>query len=166
MITQKELKALLNYDPETGLFSWKERDCNNFNSKFANKVAGSINSNGYVNIEIFGKCYKAHRLAWFYTYGFWPKNIDHISGVRSNNSISNLRSVTCQQNNKNAKKRADNSTGLVGVSKHNKSGKWRAYISLNGKVIHLGLFDCLFEACCARKSKEVHFDYHPNHGRA
>jgi len=63
---------------------------------------------------------------------------DHIDGKRSNNSRSNLREVTKQQNNMN--------TRAKGYYWHKAVGKWRAYIGLNGKTIHLGYFDIEAEA--------------------
>jgi len=59
---------------------------------------------------------------------------DHIDGNRSNNSRSNLREVTHQQNHMNR-------TRAKGYCWDKAVGKWRAYIHLNGKRIHLGYFD-------------------------
>lgn len=89
-ILQKRLKELLHYDPETGVFTWlrregKSRAVSVFNSNYAGKVAGNIqtDSSGHKQISIYfdKKAHKAHRLAWLYVYGKMPKGIiDHING--------------------------------------------------------------------------------------
>jgi len=59
---------------------------------------------------------------------------DHINGIRTDCSRVNLREVTKQQNQHNR-------TRAKGYVWDEAMGKWRAYIGLNGKKIHLGLFD-------------------------
>lgn len=75
MITQKELKEVLHYDPTTGVFVWiKHRKSNKIRTE-----AGSVNL-GYRRIQIKYESYPAHRLAWLYMYGHHPTNlIDHIN---------------------------------------------------------------------------------------
>ena len=128
MVPIDYIKECLSYDSETGLFLWLKRPDNHFspnqvqhghNKHRAGTEAGSI-KNGYKSITITYQCkrykYYAHRLAWFIYYGEWPKNqIDHINGVRTDNRIKNLRSVTVSENRKNAKLRIDNKSGRVGV---------------------------------------------------
>jgi hypothetical protein len=64
------VREVLDYDPQTGIFRWKERkEVPKFwNTKYAGKIAGSLDD-GYINIGINRMIYKAHRLAWFYVYG-------------------------------------------------------------------------------------------------
>ena len=89
MITQEELKELLDYNPETGLFTW------NVYNNIKNKTTAGTFNDGYIQIKIKQKIYQAHRLAWLYVYGEWPKGqIDHINGIRDDNRIENLRDVT------------------------------------------------------------------------
>lgn len=65
--------------------------------------------------------------------------IDHINGNGLDNRKSNLRLVTKSQNMMNRGKQSNNKSGYMGVSLH-RNNKWRAYIKLNMKQIHLGLF--------------------------
>ena len=130
----------LNYDPETGVFTWKKV------RKFAHaikvgEVAGYINEEGYVRIKFNRKSYAAHRVAWFYVYGSLPSDyIDHINGTKHDNRISNLRDITQTDNNRSTTKPRHNKSGYVGVSWHTRAGKWAAVIRVDGKNRHLGLF--------------------------
>ena len=107
-LTQEKLKTLLNYNPETGIFTWKKRNQN---------ISGTINNKGYVVIQINNKIYLAHRLAWLYMTGLWPKNdIDHFNQVRTDNRFFNLREATRKENCQNVHKpHPNNSSGYLGV---------------------------------------------------
>lgn len=137
MLTQERLKELLDYDPETGVFTHRQTKA----AAKKGKQTGNVNSRGYVIISVLDKSYAAHRLAWLYTYGYWPKTVDHINRDKSNNRLCNLREVTPAQNTWNAKLRANNSLGYEGVTKHKASNKYRARIQKHGKRITIGAFD-------------------------
>lgn len=82
--------------------------------------------------------------------------VDHINGNGLDNRRCNLRPATSSQQNMNTRKRSDNSSGFKGVSWHTKAGKWRAVISANRKVLHLGYFespDAAYEAYLAASSQ-------------
>jgi hypothetical protein len=144
MITQERLKEILDYDPDTGLFTRKA--INNPNQKIG-QIAGSRYDNGYVCIMVDNKLYKAHRLVWFYIHGVWPsKYIDHINGIRHDNRIDNLRECSKLENAQNIKIPICNKSGYMGVSWAKVSKKWKAQIKTNGKVIGLGYFDDPAEA--------------------
>ena len=162
MLTQKRLKELLNYDPETGVFTWRKT----VGSRgIAGSVAGSLRKNGYVSIMVDKTSVYAHRLAWLYVYGEMPsKEIDHINHSKTDNSISNLRCVSHAQNGKNTSIPSDNKSGAVGVIKDKINNKWMAYINANGKRIHLGRFVEFDKAVAARKDAELKFGFHCNHG--
>lgn len=99
-ISQEELKARLDYNPETGMFKWKfralchfksESNFKTWNAKFANKEAGHLDSQGYRNINIDYRIYKAHRLAYCYMTGKYPDGkIIHNNGVKGDNKWSNI----------------------------------------------------------------------------
>lgn len=98
-LTQEYLKSILHYAPETGIFTWIV--CLSNRAKIGS-IAGTIRNNGYSKINIGGQLYYAHRLAWLYMTGKWPKeHVDHKDNVRANNKWKNLREATYSQNNKN-----------------------------------------------------------------
>jgi len=75
---------------------------------------------------------------------------DHRDGNTYNQSRSNLREVTRQQNQHNM-------TRAKGYYWVEARGKWRARIGLNGKIIHLGLFDLEEDARAAyEKAKAIY----------
>ena len=114
MITQNELKKLLHYNPETGVFTWKSN-----RSQLAKKgdIAGSVyrkcNGKEYIVIHVKGRVYKAHRLAWMHVHGRFPiLNIDHINGIGTDNRMQNLRDVSHAENMKNKVISRNNSSGV------------------------------------------------------
>ena len=137
-MTQDEVKKILNYDPETGLFHWKIKPCKRFP---AGMQAGS-NVDGYIRIHTNGRQYGAHRLAWLYIHGVEPEHqIDHINGNPSDNRIVNLRQATALENAQNIRKPQKNNThGNLGVTYDPKKKLWRARIGFNGIRKYIGKF--------------------------
>src|SRR5208337_3906761 len=86
-ISQEELKSLLEYDKETGLFCWKTLKGN----RKAGWFAGSPLPNGYMTIRLNNTTYYSHRLAWVYENGVEPEYIDHKNQNRTDNRLENLR---------------------------------------------------------------------------
>lgn len=172
--------TLLSYNPKTGVFTWRPRDrtwftdtptrsaewqCTWWNARFANAQAGTLDPYGYIVIRLLKVDYRAHRLAWLLMTGEPPVFIDHINGNRSDNRFVNLRSVEHAENTKNAKRRADNTAGVTGVSYFAPKNTWRARINDNKRTITLGYFRTKKEAIAARKAAEKVYAYHKNHGR-
>lgn len=134
MISQEYLKSLIYYDAESGIFTWLK-------GTRKGKQAGCSDSYGYIRIVIDQKFYKAHRLAWLYVHGNFPKiEIDHKNGIRDDNRIINLRdgSRTCNTQNQIVQ-RKNSKHKYRGVTI--KNGKWWAKIVANKKQIDLGLYD-------------------------
>lgn len=137
-LIQETLKKLLHYEPETGRWTWLVTKTN---STPAGSLAGAKRLDNYIHIRIDGKFYYAHRLAWFYMTGEWPKaHIDHLDGNPSDNRWANLREATRSQNLANARKPKTNTSGFKGVFWHNAGQRWCSQITAEGKHIHLGLF--------------------------
>lgn len=164
-VSPERLVSLLNYNPHTGLFIWKERAGDDavtrrWNSNYAGKPAGcSSGGSGYIRISIDGCSYQSHRIAWAMFHGRWPTSyIDHISGDKHDNRIANLREASPEQNSRNSKVSSRNSSGFKGVSWHKKDKYWRAVIHAQGKQIRLGTFDNPESA--ARAYEQASIKYH------
>lgn len=165
---------LLIYNHKNGVFIWKDRSpdlfitrlgCKLWNAKHAGKKAGCLLKNGYRQIVVFHKCYRASRLAWLMHYGKWPENmIDHINHDRADDRIVNLRDVTNSENTRNQSRSKHNTSGFTGVGFRKKRGKWRARIIVDGKEIHLGYFDCAESAYAAYRASSIKYGFHLNHG--
>ena len=157
----EELRKILYVDEEHQL-RWRVKPC----PKIAvNAVAGSDHY-GYRRVTIRNKFFLSHRVIWAIHYGSWPSNnLDHINGIRNDNRIENLREATPQENKTNAKKSKNNKSGVTGVLWRKECSRWLATICVNYHCIHIGHFKDFFEAVCARKSAEVHYGFHANHGR-
>src|SRR4029450_2313606 len=115
-LTAERLRELLDYDPETGDFTWKvNRRCVRSGS-----VAGNVNCvDGYCYIGVDARRYHAHRLAWLYIKGAWPNDqIDHINGNKADNRFANLRQATHSQNQANGGRYSNNASGYNGVTLH------------------------------------------------
>lgn len=137
-LTQKFIKSILHYDPETGVFTWSEL----LNRRSKIKIAGRPNGNGHIQIFIRGKMYMAHRLAFLYMTGSLPeKVVDHINRDRSDNSWKNLRSSDYSQNCCNITDRKDNTSGCRGVFWRKESQKWRVIVVKNKKRMNLGSYE-------------------------
>lgn len=132
----------------------------------AGEVVGWVSSNEYLNVRVDGLCYLVHRVIWLIVHGEWPKHtLDHINGNTVDNRISNLRDVPHIENCRNTKKRSDNTSGVLGVRWHKRDRKWAANITVSGKLIHIGNFDCKDRATMARWFAEEKHEFHENHGR-
>lgn len=150
MLTSDRLKYLLQYDPETGVFT--RRIQMNWKSP-AGSVAGYVQSNGYRYIGIDRKMYRAGRLAVLYVRDRWPvQEVDHDNLVRDDDRWANLREATSEQNKANTSIRDDNTSGFKGVTWAKDIGKWRARIQVGGKKRSLGCFDSQGEAHLAYRT--------------
>lgn len=164
ILTAQYLRSALHYDPDTGVFTWRERTDMppKWNGKWTGKQAGWT-ALGYRRINVNSTTYQAHRLAWLYMTGKWPAaDIDHMDCDTLNNRWRNLRSATRSQNNCNSKRRSDNKSGFKGVSRKSTSPKlWLASIAFEGKRRSLGLFATPEEAHAAyvAASAKIHGEF-------
>lgn len=144
-LSQQYLKSQINYDPTTGIFLWLERK----QGRYMGKPVGCL-SIGYLSIRIAGKLYRAHRLAWLFMTGSFPKDqIDHINNIRNDNRWINLRQCNQSQNCANTGKRKNNTSGFKGVYWSRNAKKWHASVRFKRKNFHLGYFNDKIDAAKA-----------------
>lgn len=142
-ITPERLRQILNYDPETGIFTWRQKPNRN---KPIGALAGTRHRKGHWQITVDGGRYFAHCLAWLWVYGVWPENqIDHRNAIRADNRIGNLRQATQTQNNAN-RQLGKNACGYKGVSLHRQSGLFRARIKIHRREHCIGYYATAPEA--------------------
>jgi len=170
MSTMKPLPSLelLNYlftvseESPSGLY-WK----NPTSSKLKpNSIAGCLTQDGYWNVGIKTDkktlLYRVHRIIFYMLYKENIDNIyiDHVDNNRKNNKVKNLRVATTAQNNRNQKKQQkETSSKYKGVQWDKKTNKWKAVITVNYKLIYLGIFNKEIEAACAyNKAAQKHYD--------
>lgn len=142
VLTQERLRALVDYDPLTGVFTSKVK-------RFflaPGDICGTRHSEGYFFIGIDGRRYFSHRLAVLYMTGVWPtSDVDHINGDRADNRWANLRTVSRSVNMQNQKRARSYAKGrtskYLGVSFDRSRNKWAAGIKVDGKYHYLGRFD-------------------------
>lgn len=166
VISQEYLKDIIKYCPDSGDFTWIK--------KISKKItigqkAGTIKlfhtGKTYLIIIINGYQYRAHRLAWLYIYGSFPKDtIDHEDGNGLNNKISNLKDKDFSENCKNMRLFSNNKTGVCGVFYEKAYDRFVSYININKSKKYLYRGVDFFEACCARKSANNKYSYHESHG--
>lgn len=175
--SQATLVELL--DLRGGRLFWKERPASFFAASddpakahrewnlrnAGNEAFLTVGNHGYRVGIILGVQATAHRIVWKMVHGTEPPEIDHISGVRTDNHPDNLRAATSRENKCNRAIGTRNNSGVMGVSRCSTTGLWRATIKANGKQVSLGRHHSLEAAVEARKSAELEYGYHPNHGR-
>lgn len=156
MITEARLKELVTYDPETGLYHWRVSRA----KTKAGALAGSYRPGKYVQLQLDGKNYSGHRLAFLYMTGSIPSAVDHINRDRADTRWANLRGASTAENARNQGKRPSKYSSLKGVTFNKSLGYWVAQIGCNGNK-HLGYFkseQAAHEAYVAA-SKKLHGEF-------
>lgn len=181
-MTQQNIKYIqeaLTYDPKSGeLFwskdrpeaHWKQRGyyLRYLREQAGKKVTSTINANGYKTLWLNNTMQYEHRIAFVLMTGQLPiGDVDHRNQNKLDNSWDNLRDVPHAINGRNIKKLSSNTSGYTGVTFFSRTGKWRAYVTVNGKQQHLGYFDSPDQAYQKRLDfiKTNHqLGYTPQHG--
>lgn len=154
VLDRSSLMQLLSYNAETGEFRWLASR----KGRIAGEIAGGLDKDGYWLIQTDGQNYRGHRLAWLFVYGEWPTSLlDHKNRKKSDNRIGNLRLATYSQNLFNTNPVRDNSSGVLGVSWCKQTGRWKAQIAGEGRVLNLGRYATIEEAKSARIAAEIKY---------
>ena len=160
-IVASDIKDWISYNPKTGEFKWiKSRG-----TIKAGSVTGATSPEGYIIIGFNGARLRAHRLAWFYTYGVFPSGvIDHIDNNKANNRIRNLRDVSHAENSQNRANSAHWLGGYVSASKNKcksrnidrRKGRYQVRVTLNKNQLVFGSWSTLEEALAVRDEMLEH----------
>lgn len=158
------LQDLFVYDQHSGSLTRRRAS----GPKKAGDIAGhsfTASCKTYRAVRVGESTFYVHRIVWKMHYGVDPDGqIDHIDGDGTNNAIVNLRVVNAVENHRNQRLRRSNKSGILGVSKVKRNGKWRSSITIHGHHVHLGVFDSIEEAAAARESANREYGFHANHG--
>lgn len=148
------VRATFEYDD--GVLRWRLSPSR---SVRAGAVAGAENGRGYIQVQWRGRLFVLHKLIYAYHHGWVPEVVDHVDGDTQNNRIENLRAATKAENQYNAKRRTDNSSGHKNVRKH--GDKWQVVVRQNGRRHHVGTFDDLGAAAAAAEQarKNLHGEF-------
>ena len=151
-LTQERVRELLNYDPDTGVVTWRVRTSNRV--KVGDPIT-TLSSKGYIMVGIDGVRYKLHRIIFLYMTGAFPAHhIDHITRDRCDNRWCNLRPSTPKYNQRNMKVFSSNTSGVTGVSWYTRGMSWHVTITDNYIGYKLGSFDDFTEAVAHRLAAE------------
>lgn len=161
MLTKERIDELFSFNLESGTVTNKVKR----NHSALGAESGCSRADGYRVIRIDDKLYLTSRIIWLHAYGEFPRCIDHINHVTSDNRLINLRNVTQSENLKNMSMRSNNTSGVMGVSWDKKMEKWVIRIRVGKKYKFLGYYGSLNEAAKVRKAAELKYGYHPNHGQ-
>jgi pterin-4a-carbinolamine dehydratase len=151
-MTQQKLRTLVSYNQETGIFVLLR----------TGKELGTQAKSLYMQTSLEKKQFYLHRLAFLYMTGEMPEEVDHINHIRNDNRWLNLENSTHRMNAKNRPISTRNTTGVVGVNLHNKTGLWRARTTVNG-ITETTYHKEFNEAVQARIEAKTKLDFHKNH---
>lgn len=147
------LRERFAYCPETGRLTWRVMPSNNV---AIGQMAGVVLKIGYRKVVVNNEQLYAHHIAWYLHHGEWPSiMIDHINGDRDDNRAGNLRLADQSQQNFNTKRNVKNTSGVKGVARCAKTGRWRAYITIGRKQKFLGNHLRFEDAVHARLAAEA-----------
>ena len=166
MLSAEQLRETVHYDPDTGRFTWRVRP-SRWSPIHIGDVAGKLNSEGYIELQIARRRYKAHRLAWLWMTGALPTHeLDHKNRDRADNRWQNLREATPSQNRQNKCVAKRSFTGVKGVHLHRSrpgmgQTHWVAQARANGVCRRVRCYGFLDEAAeiYANLAKELHGEF-------
>jgi len=143
-LTHERVLEVLDYDPATGVFTWKVSLSNR--TKVGDR-AGVVSGNyGHRFITIDGEKLQASRLAVFYARGEWPSmDVKFLNGEADDCSWNNLQEMSRIEAARLRDTLSTNTSGVRGVSPA-KNNRWKAAITANYQQVNLGVYPTKEEA--------------------
>lgn len=131
---------------------------------------GALDKDGYGRFSIghTGRR-KPHRVAYELEYGQLQPGVhlDHACHAPSCVRPTHLRPVTHKENQENrVSARSDSGSGIRGVARDRRNGRWRAMVKHNGKRISCGTYATIEEAEAAVIAKRLELYTHNDLDRA
>ena len=154
--TIEELREYLDYDPESGVLTWKKSAGTRAQGT---PTCSGLSGDGYKQLQFRGTNFKAHRVAFALHHGHWPTPYcDHIDGDPLNNRADNLRECSPSENQHNRRIRRDNTTGIKGVMR--KGNGYIARVRIKG-VSYTKYFRSLKDAAAYAKQlrEQLHGEF-------
>jgi hypothetical protein len=139
MLTHAYVRKLFNYDPLSGVLTWRVRIAQR---TYAGDQAGSdYPSNRRVKIR--GVKYPETKIIWLWMTGVWPDEVDHRDCNFRNNRWRNLRLATRSENVANRRKYIGNKLKWVTITP---KGRYQSHVQFNRVSYHVGTYDTEQEA--------------------
>lgn len=160
-LTVGSIHKYFSYDELTGDILYKVNTSRNS----VGDVATFKRKDGYKVLRLGNVNQLAHRVIFLLKEGYLPEEyVDHEDGFPSNNKPENLRKVDSKLNQRNMKKRSDNTSGVTGLHWRKDRNSWEAYLQTDEgkKSKH---FKCKEKAKEWLKEMYQINEYHENHGR-
>ena len=147
-----------DFEKESGLKNKVTRRCNAKAGDWAGCIRKEVKKSGvftkYWVVQIDNRLYSASRIIYFMYHGVdpHPLEVDHEDRNSLNNNVDNLRLSGRRLQGQNRGLFSNNKSGVKGVSFCKRTGKWRADIRVNNKLIFLGRFATAKKAAAARNA--------------
>ena len=100
-----------------------------------------LHQTGYLVCNYDGQRIYVHRLTWYLHYGYWPKRLDHINRIKTDNRIENLREATAEQSSQNRNFLGGYLSKCIYFDPtHQSPKKYRVRVQANGNRRHIGWY--------------------------
>ena len=84
-----DLREMLDYNATTGAVAWTRS--RKVHPRYRGKPIATVGQDGYIRVQIDGRQYAVHRLAWYLAYGVQPRGrLVHRNGDKTDNRLDNL----------------------------------------------------------------------------
>lgn len=151
-LTFHAVRLLLRYDPQTGVFTWRESRGRVREGQRAGTISRFAHGGKCRMLMIARHHVPAQRVAWLLMTGKWPR---HMVGFKNGDALdcrwSNLINLTQRIKTLRAKAKPSSESGIRGVGFLKREKRWRARILRGSKAKPLGYHTSKDDAVKARE---------------